>query len=164
MRVGIALGSNLGDRGAHLQAALDAIRKFAEAPVKISRVYETTPVDCPAGSPSFLNAAIEIGWSGELSALLARLQAVENGQGRPAVHARNSPRTVDLDILYADELFIALPRLQVPHPRMTERAFVLLPLSDILGSARIPGHLKTAEDYVKTIDFSGCKQSEVTLS
>jgi 2-amino-4-hydroxy-6-hydroxymethyldihydropteridine diphosphokinase len=164
MRVGIALGSNLGDRAAELQAAVRAIREFTEPPVLLSRVYETAPVDCPAGSPSFLNAVIEVGWSADISSLLALLQGVEMTQGRPGVHARNAPRTVDLDILYADELILKTPTLELPHPRLKIRAFVLLPLADILPNQKIPGDVKTPEDYIKTVDISGCKLTQVSLN
>ncbi|HEY8901432.1 MAG TPA: 2-amino-4-hydroxy-6-hydroxymethyldihydropteridine diphosphokinase [Chthoniobacterales bacterium] len=132
MRAGIALGSNLGDRVAHLQAAVAAIRTFAEPPVLVSRIYETPPVDCPADSPMFLNAAIEIGFSGEPRDLLQRLQAIEQFHDRPANHGRNTPRTVDLDILYADDLELHEPDLELPHPRLMDRLFVLMPLGDIV--------------------------------
>jgi 2-amino-4-hydroxy-6-hydroxymethyldihydropteridine diphosphokinase len=164
MRVGIALGSNLGDRGAQLQAAVSAIREFAELPFLISRVYETEPVDCPPGSPTFLNAVIEIGWAGEIHDLLARLQEIEITQGRPGVRPKNAPRTVDLDILYAGELTLQTATLELPHPRMKNRAFVLLPLADILQNQKIPGHVKTPENYIKTLDISEYNVSQVILS
>jgi 2-amino-4-hydroxy-6-hydroxymethyldihydropteridine diphosphokinase len=164
MRVGIALGSNLGDRAAELQAAVQAIREFAEPPILLSRVYETEPVDCPPGSLSFLNAVVEVGWSADLPGLLALLQDVERRQGRSGVHARNAPRTVDLDILYAGELILKTPTLELPHPRLKIRAFVLLPLADILPNQKIPGDAKTPEDYIKTLDVSGCKLTQVSLN
>jgi 2-amino-4-hydroxy-6-hydroxymethyldihydropteridine diphosphokinase len=151
MRVGIALGSNLGDRVAYLRAAAAAIRRLAEPPVLVSRVYETAPVDCPPGSPSFLNAAMEIGYSGSLADLLAQLQAIEQANARPAAHDRNSPRTVDLDILYADNEVVNEPNLILPHPRITERLFVLQPLSDIVPNRQLPGSTTTIAERAKKL-------------
>lgn len=163
MRVGIALGSNLGDRAAHLRAAVEAIRRIAEPPVLVSRVYETAPVDCPPDSPSFLNAAVEIGYSGDPVELLRRLQAIEQEMGRPAIRGRNTPRTLDLDILHAGDLTLDTPLLKLPHPRLAQRAFVLLPLNDITPNLKIPGSKTTISDSVKTIDLSKYKMSQVIL-
>ena len=143
MRVGIALGSNLGDRVAHLRSAAAAVRALGAAPILTSRIYETTPVDCPPGSPAFLNAAMEIGYSGDLRDLIRDLQAVERAHQRPADHGRNAPRTVDLDILYADELILETPELTLPHPRLMERMFVLRPLCDFAPHRRLPGETET---------------------
>jgi len=133
MRFGIALGSNLGDRLQHLRAALEALYALhsPDAPLLISRVYETEPVDCAAGDPGFLNAVVEMECTLDPLTLLEKLQALEQRMGRPSDHARNHPRTIDLDILYADELHLDTPHLTLPHPRMTERRFVLAPLCDI---------------------------------
>ena len=163
MRVGIALGSNLGDRACHLHAAIRAIRNFAEEPVLVSRVYETEPIDCPPGSPAFLNAAMEIGWSGGLPELLQKLQAIEREQGRPSVHARNAPRPLDLDILYADELTVCTPELEVPHPRWMRRAFVVLPLADIVPNLRLPNSKMTPSELAQTLDNEGCRLVETTV-
>jgi len=163
MRVGIALGSNLGDRAGHLRAAVAAIREFAELPVLVSRVYETEPVDCPPGSPAFLNAAIEIGYSGDLHALLERLQTIERAHGRPAAHGWNTPRTVDLDILYAGDLTIDTPALKLPHPRLLSRPFVLLPLNDIIPNGKLPGSVTTFSEHVKTIESRGCNLSQESI-
>ena len=163
MRIGIALGSNLGDRVTHLRAAVVAIREFAELPFLVSRVYETEPVDCLPGSPSFLNAALEIGYSGDILALLARLQGIERSQGRPASRGLNAPRTVDLDILYADELTVESPQLILPHPRLMERPFVLLPLSDICPNRKLAGTVRTFSEQVKTLDVSNCNLTDVSI-
>jgi 2-amino-4-hydroxy-6-hydroxymethyldihydropteridine diphosphokinase len=143
MRVGIALGSNLGDRIAHLRSAAAAVRALGAPPILTSRIYETAPVDCPPGSPAFLNAAMEIGYSGDLHDLIRSLQAVERAHQRPAEHGRNTPRTVDLDILYADELSLKTPELTLPHPRLMERMFVLRPLCDFAPDRQLPGETET---------------------
>jgi 2-amino-4-hydroxy-6-hydroxymethyldihydropteridine diphosphokinase len=157
MRIGIALGSNLGDRVAHLRAAVAAIREFAGLPVLVSRVYETEPVNCPPDSPLFLNAAMEIGYSGDLHALLGRLQAIEQAEGRPMLRELNAPRPVDLDILYADDVTLDSPDLKVPHPRLMSRLFVLLPLNDIVPNRKLPGTQITFSDSLISCDTSQYK-------
>lgn len=97
----------------------------------VSSVYETEPVDCPPGSGSFYNAVIELETGLPPLELLGRTQEIEQTLGRPAERERNAPRTVDLDLLYYDNLKLTEEGLILPHPRMWERAFVLLPLSEI---------------------------------
>lgn len=144
IRVGIGIGSNLGDRRSWMAKAFEFLRSLDEH-VKISRIYESCPVDCPPGSGDFLNAAAELGWEGELESLLDRLQAFESACGRLPAGERgtNQPRPVDLDILYADSLVLVSPRLTLPHPRLEERLFVLLPLADICPGRRLPGDPET---------------------
>ncbi len=161
MRVGIALGSNLGDRVARLRAAVAAIRAFADSPVLISRLYETEPVNCPPGSPAFLNAALEIGYCGELPDLLERLQTIERQNDRPRIHGRNTPRTVDLDILYADEQTLELPGLKLPHPRLMDRLFVLSPLCDIVPERKLPGANQTFRERKEALLKANSEKIEV---
>jgi 2-amino-4-hydroxy-6-hydroxymethyldihydropteridine diphosphokinase len=99
-----------------------------------SRVYETDPVGGPE-QPRFLNAAVAVSYSGEPLALLDALQAIEKELGRTR-DVRWGPRTIDLDVLWTDGPPIELPRLVVPHPRLAERAFALLPLADVAPEAR----------------------------
>jgi 2-amino-4-hydroxy-6-hydroxymethyldihydropteridine diphosphokinase len=141
MRVGIALGSNLHERLHLLQAARTHLYSLHEdrGPFLCSRIYETEPVDCPPGSPCFLNAAIEIACTLPPLDLLASLQRIEQTLGRPREHAFHSPRTIDLDILYYDNLHFTLPELTLPHPRISERPFVLCPLADICPDRMLPG-------------------------
>jgi 2-amino-4-hydroxy-6-hydroxymethyldihydropteridine diphosphokinase len=141
MRVGIALGSNLGDRLENLRAARSRLFALHEdcGPFICSRIYETEPVDCPGDSPPFLNAAIELSCSLPPLDLLAELQRMERILGRPADHAFHAPRTIDLDILYRDNLAFRLPELTLPHPRLVERAFVLAPLADVAPERIVPG-------------------------
>jgi 2-amino-4-hydroxy-6-hydroxymethyldihydropteridine diphosphokinase len=154
MRAGIALGSNLGDRGSHLRSAIAAIREFAKPPILLSRVYETEPVDCPPGSPVFLNAAVEIDYAGDVYRLMEHLQAIERNLGRPIVRGRNTPRTVDLDLLYADDQTIESPSLILPHPGLLSRAFVLLPLCDIVPDRKLPGDSKTFSEHANMFSNS----------
>jgi len=134
-RAWIGLGANLGDREAALRAAVRAIAALPGTQVlRVSSLYRSAPVD--AGGPDYLNAVAEIATTLEPHALLAALQAIELGAGRERPY-RNAPRTLDLDILLYGDQRIATPTLTVPHPRMDERAFVLLPLAELVP-ARVP--------------------------
>ena len=141
MRAGIALGSNIDDRIAQLRAARSKMRSLLgiEPPLLESPMYETKPVDCEPGARDFLNAVIEVGFAGgDAMQLLAGLRQIERDLGRPSVHQRNVSRTIDLDLLYFGELTIDTPELQLPHPRLHERAFVLRPLADIRPDLILP--------------------------
>jgi 2-amino-4-hydroxy-6-hydroxymethyldihydropteridine diphosphokinase len=145
MRVGVALGSNLDERLTLLRSARAHLQNLHEdsGPFLCSRIYETEPFDCPPGSPLFLNAVIEICCTLPPLDLLHRLQRVEELLGRPGRHAHHAPRTIDLDILYYDNLHFALPELTLPHPRISERPFVLSPLADICPERILPGWEKS---------------------
>lgn len=138
MRVGIALGSNLGTRTEELALARAWLQSL-DAGAKISGVYETEAVDCPPGSPGFLNQAAEISWRGSPFILLDLCQAYERSRGRKSVRSRNQPRALDLDLLYADGKQLRTARLQLPHPRLGMRRFVMEPLMEICPERRIPG-------------------------
>ncbi len=163
MRVGIALGSNLGDRIGHLRAGVAAIRKLAMPPILVSRVYETEPVDCPPNSPTFLNAAMEIEYTGHLTALLEALQSIERNEGRLERREMNAPRPLDLDILYADDFKVESMNLNIPHPRMKDRLFVLLPLGDIAPNRKIPGGQLTIAEHISTLKIQDIKQCYLSL-
>ncbi len=132
-RTGIALGSNLGGRAANIRAALDGLRTIATPgePILVAPLYETSPVGCPDGSPAFLNTVVEIDWSGEPLDLLGETRALEVHLGRIPNPVRNAPRIIDIDILYCGDATVDHPDLTLPHPRMAERLFVLMPLKDI---------------------------------
>ncbi|MBI1849595.1 MAG: 2-amino-4-hydroxy-6-hydroxymethyldihydropteridine diphosphokinase [Planctomycetes bacterium] len=138
-RAFIALGGNLGERERHLDCALAAI---AATPgvrlVSRSRFVETDPVpkDGPP-QPRYLNGACEVRTTLTPRRLLDVLLAIERGLGRVRAE-RNGPRTIDLDLLLVDDLVIDEPGLVVPHPRMTERRFVLEPLAEIAADFRHP--------------------------
>ena len=138
MRVGIGLGSNVGDRSNELALARQWLRGL-DPGARFSGVYETEPIDCPEGSPKFLNQTCEIRWNGSLTALLDLLQAYEMSRGRKTVRGRNQPRVLDLDLLYAGGNKIQNQRLQLPHPRMGKRRFVMEPLAEICPERRVPG-------------------------
>ncbi len=140
-RCGIALGSNLGDRLANLRIGARAVKLLADfsQPVLQAPVFETDPVGCAPGTPAFLNTVMEIGFFGEPEELLDRLRAIESAMGRPSEREKNEPRTLDLDILYADGLIRTDPVLELPHPRLTQRRFVLEPLAAIRPGLILPG-------------------------
>lgn len=154
MRVGVALGSNLDERMALLKSARRHLQSLHEdcGPFLCSRIYETEPLDCPPGSPMFLNAAIEMRCTLPPLDLLQRLQQIEQILGRPSSHAHHAPRTIDLDILYYDNLHFTLPELTLPHPRIHERPFVLCPLGDIRPDLILPGWDKTIAELVSTLE------------
>ncbi|MCB1236154.1 MAG: 2-amino-4-hydroxy-6-hydroxymethyldihydropteridine diphosphokinase [Verrucomicrobiae bacterium] len=142
MRAGIALGSNLGDRLAHLRTARErllALHEGADAEFLVSSVRETEPVGCPPGSGAFLNAVIEIVTTLDPFILLHEAQAIERRLGRPNQRAKNSPRTVDVDLLYAGDITLDDPRLVLPHPELRKRRFVLEPLAEIRPDLQLPG-------------------------
>ncbi len=126
----IGLGANLGDRKATLRTALASIDQLPGTKVlRVSPLYGSAPVD--AGGPDYLNAVAELATTQAPQALLQALQTIEKSAGRERPY-RNAPRTLDLDILWFGGQVIDTPELTVPHPRMTERAFVLRPLADLV--------------------------------
>jgi 2-amino-4-hydroxy-6-hydroxymethyldihydropteridine diphosphokinase len=150
IRAGIALGSNLGDRLKMLQEARDRILTTAgvHAPVLQSGVYETSPVNCEPDAGAFYNAVIEIGFENSPDALLRHLRQIELALGRQREHRRNVSRTIDLDLLYFDDLQRDDAHLQLPHPRIADRAFVLRPLADIAPDLRLPGQTATVRELL----------------
>ena len=156
MRTGVALGSNLGDRMANLRAARQAIVDLpnVKPPMLSSPIYETEPVDCEPGAGKFLNAVLEIEYDGAPNELLEQLVRVEESFGRKRDHARNVSRKIDIDLLYADDLSVENERLQLPHPRMHLRTFVLQPLADIRPDLLLPDQRKTARELLAQIKDS----------
>ncbi|HYR21989.1 MAG TPA: 2-amino-4-hydroxy-6-hydroxymethyldihydropteridine diphosphokinase [Chthoniobacterales bacterium] len=156
MRIGIALGSNLGDRLANLRAARKAIVDLTAAKdsVLVSSVYETEPVGCEPGAGKFLNAVLEIEYDGDPTDLLQKLIRIEESLGRDRNHARNVSRKIDIDLLYAGELNVENERLQLPHPRMHLRRFVLQPLADIRPDLVLPNQTKTVRELLAQIKDS----------
>lgn len=133
-RVAIALGSNIGDREANIAAAIEGLREIATAnePFLTASLHDTEPQDCPPDSPRFLNTAIDLHYEGFDPLELLRLtQALERKFGREPAPVRNAPRVIDIDILLFGEIKLDHPSLQLPHPRIHERPFVLLPLREI---------------------------------
>lgn len=125
----VALGANLGDARATIARAMEDIGKSAGVTlVQRSSLYRSAPID--SSGPDYVNAVVEIRTSLSAPALLAVLQEIERLAGRERPY-RNAPRTLDLDVLLYGSATMDSPRLTVPHPRMWERAFVLVPLAEV---------------------------------
>ena len=152
-RVFLSLGSNIGDRAANLKAAIAALPGAGVRVRKVSAFYETEPVDY-LQQDWFLNCVVEGGTELPAGTLLPRLREIEMRMGSKKAIAKG-PRILDIDILlYGDET-IATPELQVPHPRMTERRFVLVPLVEIAPDMQHPSWHATAADLLAaTLDRS----------
>jgi 2-amino-4-hydroxy-6-hydroxymethyldihydropteridine diphosphokinase len=139
----LGIGSNLGDRLANLQRAVDLLAATEGVRVlRSSRVYETEPVGPP--QPDFLNIVVEVETSLDPHGLLAAAATVEQTLHRVR-EARWGPRTIDVDILTFDERTIDEPDLTVPHPRMHERAFVLVPLLELSATPMLPAGRRVEE-------------------
>ena len=157
MRTAVALGSNLGDPLGNLRAARKAIVDLAgvQPPVLSSAIYETEAVDCEPNAGKFLNAVLEFDYEGDPVNLLKKLTEIEGVLGRPRDRARNISRQIDLDLLYAGEMEIDTAEVQLPHPRMHSRRFVLQPLADIRPDLVLPRQAKTVRELLARLDDSG---------
>ena len=135
-RAYVGLGANLGDASATLEAASDALAHLPGTRLLTrSSLYISAPID--AAGPDFVNAVAALDTTLEAYTLLLELQEIERRHGRQRPY-RNAPRTLDLDLLLFGDACIASSALTVPHPRMTQRAFVVLPLAEIAPDLRLP--------------------------
>ena len=142
----LSLGSNVGDREATLREALDRIQAAGIHVLRRSSIYETEPQDLPA-QPWYLNVVVEVETELFPALFLARLQAIELGMGRRR-DLPKGPRTIDIDILLIEDLIISTRELQVPHPRMSERRFVLEPLAELAPDLLHPVNRKTVREML----------------
>ena len=151
MRAFLALGSNLGDREAALRAAVAGMDDV----VAVSPVYETAPVGGPAGQGPYLNAVVELDTERAPRDLLALCRRLEDAAGRVRAE-RWGARTLDVDVLLVGDLVVDEPDLVVPHPRLRERRFVLVPLADLAPDLVPPAHLAGVPGEVTrtTIDLA----------
>lgn len=146
----IALGSNLGDRAAHLRDAAIAMDALPGASVVAqSQVYETAPMGPPGQGP-YLNAAVQLETSLEPDDLLVALRQIEQQHGRQR-REKWGPRTLDLDILLYDDRVIDTPGLTIPHPHMHERWFVLQPLCEVAADVVHPQLNQTMRDLLNRV-------------
>lgn len=159
----LGLGSNLGNRSRNLARALGHIARRMCLD-KQSSVYETEPVG-NTDQPKFLNQVCEVKTMLSPEALLVFTQGVEQKMGRPASHAKDSPRTIDIDILFYTDQVLVSPGLVIPHPRLSQRAFVLVPLNEIAPELIDPVSGKTITELLKEVPsgsrgvekFGGCR-------
>jgi len=140
----LSLGSNLGDRRGELRLAVDFLRTLGSVE-RISGIYETEPQGMSVAG-LFLNLAAALETPLEPEALLASIKAYESSRGRDLENSHCQPRPIDIDILLAGKCELDTPALTVPHPRVTERAFVLLPLAEIAPGACHPQSGKTVAE------------------
>ena len=147
-RAYVALGANLGDAAVTLRAALAELALLSDTTlIAQSSLYATAPVD--AGGPDYCNAVAALDTDLDPIALLHALQGLERAHGRERSY-RNAPRTLDLDLLLHGTTVLATPELTLPHPRMQERAFVLVPLLEIAPAIELPG-LGPARDFLAAV-------------
>jgi 2-amino-4-hydroxy-6-hydroxymethyldihydropteridine diphosphokinase len=156
-RAVLALGSNLGERLASLQGAVDAIADTPDVWVTaVSPVYETEPVDSPPEAKTFLNAIVLIDTTLAASRLMDRALAIEDAFERERSDVQNAPRTLDVDLIVVGDRRSDDESLRLPHPRAAERAFVLRPWLDADPEAEFPD-LGAVADLLEATDQSGLK-------
>lgn len=156
-RAVVAIGSNLGERMASLQGALDALADTPDVWITaVSPVYETDPVDCPPEAKTFLNAVVLIDTTLAATRLMDRALAIEDAFARERGEQHNAPRTLDVDLIVVGDRRSDDDFLRLPHPRAAERAFVLRPWHDIDPTAEVPDHGPVA-DLLERTDQSGLK-------
>ncbi len=146
MRIGyLGLGSNVGDRRAHLQAAVRALPEHGVRPVASSSTYDTDPVGEILDQPDFLNACLRIETALEPEALLDACKAVERDLGRTAGGPRHGPRPIDVDVLLLGDVELATERLALPHEQVLARRFVLIPLLELDFDLRTPAGARLSD-------------------
>jgi len=144
----LSLGSNMGNRQENLNRALNFLSQRLRME-QVSSVYDTEPVGNPE-QPRFLNLVCQVTTGLEPMALLTLVKAIESKLGR-SPHTSNLPRPIDIDILFYGDQVIDTPKLVIPHPRLTERAFVLIPLAEIAPNLVHPVNGKTVKELMKSV-------------
>ena len=151
----LSLGSNIGDRSGNLSAAIDHLRALGEV-VAVSSFYETEPVDYTS-QPHFLNLVVEAETTLFPMQLLARTGRIERALGRVRTVPKG-PRTIDIDILLYAQSVVRTARLEIPHPRMVERRFVLAPLADLSPDLRHPVTRRTVKEMLEAAPRQGIRR------
>jgi 2-amino-4-hydroxy-6-hydroxymethyldihydropteridine diphosphokinase len=141
----LGLGSNVGDRRAHLQAAVDALPGRGVCVVASSSVYETEPVGRVLDQRDFLNACVRVQTGHDPEQLLDACKAVERALGREPAGQRHGPRPIDVDVLLLDSLEHSSERLTLPHAEVRSRRFVLVPLLELDPELTLPGGERVAD-------------------
>jgi len=156
----LGLGSNVGDSAAHLRAALDLLPARAVEIDAVSSAYLTEPVGEVLDQPDFLNAAARIRTALEPEELLDVCKAVEAERGRATEAPRHSPRPLDVDLLLLGELELQTPRLTLPHPEVTSRRFVLVPLLELAPELTLPDGTRLADALAALPDGQRVERAE----
>ena len=141
----LGLGSNVGERRAHLQAAVAALPGAGVAPLASSSVYDTDPVGDVPDQPSFLNACVSVQTELEPLALLDAVKRVERELGRDPVGVRHGPRAIDIDVLMLGELELHDERMTLPHEQLLTRRFVLIPALELDFDCALPDGRRLAD-------------------
>ena len=141
----LGLGSNVGDRRAHLQAAVDALGRVGVRVLASSSTYDTDPVGEVLDQPSFLNACLAVGTTLEPLQLLDAVKALEAELGREADGVRHGPRAIDIDILLLGDLELAHERMTLPHEQLLSRRFVLIPALELDFQLQVPDGRRLAD-------------------
>lgn len=155
-RAFVGLGANLGDPVAQVRLAVSALSRLPDTHVLSCSSLWRTPAWGPVKQPDYVNAVVALDTTLTPVALLAALLAIERDNGRVRGAERYGPRTLDLDLLLHGEACIDEPGVQLPHPRMTQRAFVLLPLAEIAPDLVLPCGLGPVRDLCESADASDC--------
>ncbi len=156
----LSLGSNVGDRERHLQAAIDRLHAPDFRVRRLSPVYETEPMDRP-NQPWFLNLALEAEAGLFPRVLLGRIRKIERELGRRRATPKG-PRTIDIDILLFGRFVLHTPELVIPHPRLHERRFVLEPLADLAPDLRHPVLGVTMRELLSATMHQAARRIEFT--
>ena len=159
--VWLGLGANMGDRVANLRAGLEALAVGGVEIHAVSAVYDTPPRGDPPGTesqPRFANSVAAGRCALTAHELLALCKQAEAAAGRDFSAPRNSPRPLDIDILLIEDEMLSSPDLEVPHPRMHERAFVLLPLAEIAADLAHPTLGRAVSELLAEVDQAGIEE------
>ena len=149
----VALGSNLGSPRETVLRAMDRLREFSDRPILSSSLYESDPVDCPPGSPNFVNAVVGfVARAGETpESLLKKLQGLEREFGRQPKRVHNEARPLDLDLIAFGDQVRNATELVLPHPRAHARRFVLEPLVEIAPDLVLPGQTQNVSQLFASL-------------
>ncbi|MBV9768591.1 MAG: 2-amino-4-hydroxy-6-hydroxymethyldihydropteridine diphosphokinase [Bryobacterales bacterium] len=157
----LALGSNVGDREANLRNAVTELERGEVQVLRRSSLYETEPQEL-RDQPWFLNAVVEVESGLSALQLLARIREIEQEMGRRRVISKG-PRNIDIDILFYGQSVVETAELKVPHPRLSQRRFVLEPLAEIAPGFKHPVTGKTASEMLEALEPQGVRRLNITL-